>query len=86
MILREAERTLRADGVPVLADLRRGGLFVFHIYGVASAWSPEVATGVGRSGTGKMAPTAGQEKDERWLQLEERLEEEWGLQGESPVW
>lgn len=72
--------------MPVLSDLRRGGLWVFHIYGIAGAQSPGVSTDVDGSGKGKMAASTAQEKDERWLQLEKRLKEEWGLQGESLVW
>ena len=84
--LREAERALKADGVPVFSDLRRGGLWVFHIYGIVGAQCPGISTGVDTSGKGKMAATVEQERDDRWLQLEERLKEEWDLQGESFVW
>ncbi|KAI5817821.1 mediator complex subunit 13 C-terminal-domain-containing protein [Pyronema omphalodes] len=73
-ILRDAERTLRAEGVPVLSDLENNCLWVFHIAGItrvsASAEEGEILVD---------DEQPADEKDERWLQIEERLSEEWGL-------
>ena len=77
-ILRDAERSLKADGVPVFLDLENGRLWVFHISGLV-AKAP-----VGEEEGEVLVPpaTAAPGKDDRWLQIERRLVEEWRLKGE----
>jgi hypothetical protein len=74
-------RTLKAEGVPVLPDYEKGCLWVFFIHGIAEATTegPDDAAVVDLTGN---TASAGQTKDERWLQLEERLQEEWRFIGE----
>jgi hypothetical protein len=80
-ILRDVERTLKAEGIPVLSDFEKCCLWVFHIHGIAEAVAggPEDAAVVDLT---LDTVNTGQTKDERWLQLEERLQEEWGFTGE----
>ena len=76
-ILRDAERSLKGDGVPVFLDLENSRLWVFHISGlVAKAPAGE------EEGEVLISPAAAaREKDDRWLQIEGRLVEEWRLEG-----
>ncbi|KAA8909666.1 mediator complex subunit 13 C-terminal-domain-containing protein [Sphaerosporella brunnea] len=75
-VLREVERTLKAEGVPVLSDFEKCCLWVFHIHGIAEATTggPDDVPVVDL--TGNTVP-AGHTKDDRWVHLEERLQEEW---------
>ncbi|KAI5790429.1 mediator complex subunit 13 C-terminal-domain-containing protein, partial [Pyronema domesticum] len=77
-ILRDAERTLRAEGVPVLSDLENNCLWVFHIAGIT-----RVSAGAEEGEILVDDEQPADEKDERWLQIEERLSEEWSLKESS---
>ncbi|KAI5778129.1 mediator complex subunit 13 C-terminal-domain-containing protein [Geopyxis carbonaria] len=74
--LRKAERTLKAEGVPVLANLRTNGLWVFHVYGILDQSAETLEHGE----LPDNQPPVDTVKDERWLQMDKRLKEEWGLE------
>lgn len=75
--LRKAERTLKAEGVPVLANIRTNGLWVFHVYGILDQSAETLEHGE----LPDNQPLADTIKEERWLQMDKRLKEEWGLEG-----
>ena len=76
-LLRDAERTLKAEGTPVLLELDKLCLWVFFIHGAADL-SAKLS-----SGDAVVLAHRQDFKDERRLQTEERLGKEWELECES---
>lgn len=60
----------------MLSDLENNCLWVFHIAGIT-----RVSAGAEEGEILVDDEQPADEKDERWLQIEERLSEEWSLKG-----